>query len=262
MEIWQAVLLGIVQGVTEFLPISSSGHLVLVQNWLQIHPPPFYFDIFVHLITLTAIVYYFRSQIQKIIDKQDWKLIKHILVGTIPITIIGLIAADYIENFFLSSLVAGIGFLITAVFNFAAAEKYAKKTKVQSLNNSKVVLIGVMQSLAILPGISRSGATLFGGSLTKISKQKALEFSFLLAIPAILAANIFYTLMSSGSNLFLSEIHDYSLLVYLAGGLVCFVTSLASLNLLKKVLDTSKYHFFGWYCLILGLFTIGHYIFS
>lgn len=260
MEIWQAVLLGVIQGVTEFLPISSSGHLVLAQNWLQIYPPPFYFDVFVHLVSLVAIVYYFRSQIQKIILDRNWELIKYLCIGTLPIIIVGLAAADLVEGLFSSNFVAGFGLLITAVFNFTTAENYSHQDKTKTLNPLKALLIGVMQALAVIPGISRSGSTLLGGSVTKISKQKALEFSFLLAIPAILAANVFYTFASSQS--ILAEITSYSFPVYLTGGLVCFITSLASLKLLQKVLNTSKYHFFGWYCLIMGLVSIGHYIFS
>lgn len=260
MKIWQAVTLGTLQGVTEFLPISSSGHLVLAQNWLQIYPPPFYFDVFVHLVSLIAIAYYFRSQIQKIILDRNWELIKYLCIGTLPIVIVGLAAADQIKGLFSSNFTAGFGLLITAVFNFTTAENFSNQTKTKALNPLKALLTGVMQALAVIPGISRSGSTLLGGSVTKISKQKALEFSFLLAIPAILAANVFYTFTSSQS--ILAEITSYSFPVYLTGGLVCFITSLASLKLLQKVLNTSKYHFFGWYCLIMGLVSIGHYIFS
>lgn len=260
MELWQALLLGVIQGITEFLPISSSGHLALVQNWLQIYPPPFYFDVFIHLISLIAIIYFFKKQIQRIFKNRDWRLVSHILIGSLPIFIAGFFIRHSAESLFSSSLIAGIGLLITAGLNLFTAQKYLKQKQEKKLNSPKALLVGIAQVFAIIPGISRSGSTLFGSSLTGISKTKTLEFSFLLAIPAILAANVFYILISIENVM--QQLSAVSIPAYAAGGLICFFTSLASLKLLKKTLNNSKYHLFGWYCLVLGLGAVIHSLLS
>ena len=252
MNIWQSLLLGFIQGVAEFLPISSSGHLVLVQNWLQINPPPFYFDVFIHLISLIAIIYYFRKKILQ----ADYQLIKNIFIGTIPIVIIGLIFQKHVETIFASNLIAGLGLLVTAVFNFIAAKKYrqADDSHSKNLTIPQAFKIGSWQALAILPGISRSGSTIFGASLNKLNKQTAFEFSFMLAIPAILGANVVQLLLINEVQLSLITTIPWS--TYAIGGLICFITSLFSLNLLKKTLNHKGYQFFGWYCLGLSLLAI------
>jgi undecaprenyl-diphosphatase len=250
MQLWQAIILGLVQGIAEFLPISSSGHLVLLQNWMQINPPPFYFDLFLHLVTLTVIIFYFR----KIILKLDKQLIIHIIMATIPLAIIGLLLKDQIKLLFASNLFVGIGLLVTAGFDFIAARRYADSKNNQPLTAKKSFLIGIAQSVAIAPGISRSGASLFGASLNQINKQTAFEFSFLIAIPAILAA-VLGELITLDSQT-LQEFNQVPTGYYLIGAVICFLTSLASLKLLKLTLNKAKYHYFGWYCLIVGSLTI------
>jgi undecaprenyl-diphosphatase len=261
MQLWQAILLGFIQGLTEFFPISSSGHLVLLQNWLQIQPPPFYFDVFIHLISLIAIVYYFRNKLWQIAHQSDYKTLKLILIATLPILVVGFFIQQHVESIFSSTLIAGAGLLITAGLNFCTAYRYQLQT---SNNNQKLtsndltwlaaLKIGLLQILAILPGISRSGSTLLGGSLVNLSRQEAFEFSFLLAIPTILAANIANALLSSFSNPFMTNNINFTL--FLIGGSVCLITSLICLNLLQKFLKQQKYHVFGWYCLILGIMSI------
>ncbi len=261
MQLWQAILLGFIQGLTEFFPISSSGHLVLLQNWLQIHPPPFYFDVFIHLISLVAIVYYFRNKLWQIICKPNYKILKPILIATLPILAAGLFMRQHISSIYSSTLIAGIGLLITAGLNFFTAQRYQLQA---SKNNSGLkssnltwlaaLKIGFLQILAILPGISRSGSTLLGGSLVHLSKQEAFEFSFLLAIPTILAANIANTLLSNLSNPLITD--NVNLSLFLIGGSVCLITSLLSLKLLHNFLKHQKYQLFGWYCLILGIISV------
>lgn len=255
MNIWQAIFLGIIQGFSEFLPISSSGHLVLLQNWMQITPAVFYFDIFLHFISVIVIIYYFR----KIIFKLNKKMIANLIIATIPLLIIGFLTQDWVKSMFKSSLIAGFGLIITACFNFFSANKYLQTDNSEEITKKKSFLIGLSQVAALIPGISRSGSTLFGASAVKVEKSKAFEFCFLMAVPAILAASFgeLITLNTEKINL----IAKISIVNFIVGGVICLMVSFASLELLKITLNKARYHLFGWYCLILGIFTLISIIF-
>jgi undecaprenyl-diphosphatase len=193
--------------------------------------------------------------------QSDYKTLKSILIATLPILVVGFLIQQHVESIFSSTLIAGTGLLITAGLNFYTAYRYQLPT---SNNNQKLTYdnlswlaalkIGLLQILAILPGISRSGSTLLGGSLANLSRQQAFEFSFLLAIPTILAANIANALLSNHNNPLLTN--GVNLSLFLIGGGVCLITSLVCLNLLQKFLKQQKYHLFGFYCLILGIISV------
>ncbi|KUK79690.1 MAG: UDP-diphosphatase [Microgenomates bacterium 39_7] len=253
MNIWQAMILGFTQGITELLPISSSGHLVILQNWLQIYPTPIIFDLYLHLISIVVIVYYFRHTLLSI----DRDLIIKLSIATVPLVLLGFLLRNSIDTLFNSSLVAGVGLLISSLFNFWAAKNFLKENTSQDITNAKAGYIGVFQAVALFPGISRSGSTLFGSSLTRLDKKKAFEFSFLMAILAIFAASAGQLILDGTNNL--PQISATHWSAYLLGGLVCFITSLASLKLLKLTLQKTKYHLFGWYCLLMGLLTLALY---
>lgn len=255
MTIWQAIFLGIIQGFTEFLPISSSGHLVLLQSQMQLSPSVFYFDIFLHFISVIAIIFYFRKTLLQL----DQKMIKNLIVATIPLLIVGFLVRDLIKPLFVSSLISGIGLIITAGFNFFAADKYLSSNNDQEVSTKRSVWIGLSQVIALIPGISRSGSTLFGASAVKIEKSKAFEFCFLMAIPAILAASFGELITLNADRI--AHLSEISIQNYAIGGLVCLITSFASLQLLKITLNKAKYHFFGWYCLIAGVITLGSIFF-
>ncbi len=250
MSIWQAIFLAIVQGFTEFLPISSSGHLAILQNWMQIPPSIFYFDIFLHFVSVIVIIYYFRQAIFKV-NKQT---VVNLIIATLPLLLIGYLFKDWIKLLFSSNTAVGIGLLITAALNFYTWKKYKQLESSQPLNPKKSFWIGLSQIFALLPGISRSGSTLFGASMVEVDKSTAFEFSFLLAVPAILAAN-FAELLTIGFDI-TNHFAKISLSNYIAGGLACLIISFMSLELLKITFDKTKYHFFGWYCLIMGCLAI------
>ncbi len=249
MTIFKAILLGIIQGIAEFLPISSSGHLVLVQNWLNIHPVPFLFDIVVHFSTTLAVIYFFREQIKNLSKQMLLKL----MVGSIPIFIIGFFLESKISNLFALGIVAAGGLLITGLFNFITAHYLNQNNQKDKLSLVDALTIGIWQTLALIPGISRSGSTLMGSALTNQTKKTAFEFSFLLSIPAILAANLYQLFKLTQTN-----INQANWSYILIGGLSSSVISLLSLKLLKQLIQGKKkcYHLFGWYCLILGIVSI------
>ena len=250
MNIWQSVFLGIVQGITEFLPISSSGHLAILQNWMQISPSVFYFDIFLHLVSVIAIIYYFRKTIFSL-NKQ---MMVNLIIATIPLLIVGALARNSIKSMFTSNLIAGLGLIMTAVFNFFASNNFLQSKDKQDLTQKNSFLIGLFQVVALTPGVSRSGSTLFGASTVKLEKSQAFEFSFLLAIPTILGAS-FNELITINSEK-IDHLAEISVINYILGGLVCLLVCFASLELLKITLNKTKYHFFGWYCLLLGSITL------
>lgn len=244
MNVWQALLLGAVQGLTEFLPISSSGHLSLFQYWLVIEEPTLFFNVFLHAASLIAILIFFRKQIKLMQWKDYWLL----MIASIPVGITGLLLADYFEIIAGTPLVIGLMLIVTGVINLASQRKLDQPPKeAQEINQKRALLIGLFQSLAILPGISRSGSTLLGGLSQQLTKEKAFTFTFLLAVPAILGANIFQII-----KLFTQQQIIPTGAVMIVGGLATFMVSLLSLSLLKKFIEQSKLKIFGYYSFLLG----------
>lgn len=237
----QAVVLGIVQGLTEFLPVSSSGHLVIAQNFFGFTSPPIMFDVVVHAGTLLAIVVYFYRWIIKL------KLVyfRLVVLGTVPAIVVGLMLNNVIESLFNSLSVVGVGLLITSVLLFLSNTKFAKRENNKSIDSFRSIVIGLFQAIAIIPGISRSGSTVVGGMLFGLNKKEAFRFSFMLAIPAIIGALV---LQIIGGGLY-SEIGYLSIMI---GFFTAAITGFGALKILDKVINASKLHYFGYYCAVLG----------
>ncbi|NIM03664.1 undecaprenyl-diphosphatase, partial [bacterium] len=184
MSYSQAIILAIVQGLTEFLPVSSSGHLVIFQKLFNLTEPPVLFDILIHVGTLGAILLYFRKEIVKISKKTIWL----IFIGTIPALVVGLLLQGYISLIFDSLKLVGVTLLITAGLLFLSKQFSQLNRRFSHLKWLDALFIGAFQALAILPGISRSGSTIVSGMWRKLDRKTAFQFSFYLAIPAILGA--------------------------------------------------------------------------
>ncbi len=244
MNVWQALLFGLVQGVTEFLPISSSGHLALFQAWSQIQEPTLFFNVFLHAASLLAIVIFFWKQIVELKVRDYWLL----AIGSIPVALVGLLLEDRFSLLTSSPLLVGGFLIITGLINRRSQRLLdnppQKNTK---LDEKKALLVGAFQSLAILPGISRSGTTLMGVLSQNLEKNQAFTFTFLLGIPAILGANLLQILeLVTGAG----ESPNFANL--LAGGLAALVASWFSLGLLKKFVEQAKLKVFSNYCLAVG----------
>lgn len=251
MSWWQAIFLSIIQGLTEFLPISSSGHLVIFQKIFGLQSMAI-FDIFIHLGTLLAIIFFFRKELLKILkglfkkEKDSWQIFWLIVVGTIPAIIFGLFLEKNINQIFNSLRLVGFSLLITSALLLTTI--FFKKKGNRDFKSMKwfdALVIGLFQALAILPGVSRSGATLSGGIFRKIDREKIFQFSFFLAIPAIIGAVVLQIpdIMKNQFNLL-----NQSVLGMLIAGFVGYF----SLNFLKKVLINSQLWFFGIYCFLIG----------
>jgi undecaprenyl-diphosphatase len=248
----QAIILAIVQGVTEFLPISSSGHLVILQKLFNFSQPPVLFDILVHVGTLGAIIFYFKKELimltKKIIKKEKTELNISLMIaiGTLPAAIIGIFLQGYIIQIFNSLKLVGISLLITAGFLFSSKFIKIPRKDFKYLNWKDALFVGFFQALAILPGVSRSGSTIVAGLWRDLERRPAFLFSFYLAIPAILGALIL-------------QIPD---LIYrphfyvnegILGMIIAGIIGYFSLGILEKSLKSAKLYWFGFYCLIAGV---------
>lgn len=242
MSFSQAAILAVIQGLTEFLPASSSGHLVILQKLFNFSEPPVLFDILVHVGTLGAVVIYFRKELVKISRQTVWL----ILLGTVPAAIFGLFLQNHIEQIFNSLKLVGLSLLVTAGFLFSTQKLKSFNRQFNKLNWKDALFVGAFQALAILPGISRSGSTIVSGLWRKFNRETAFRFSFYLAIPAILGALILQT-----PDLI------YSPCAYLSQGilgmLIAGVVGYGALRILENILLQAKLWLFGLYCLFLSL---------
>ncbi|MBL7051594.1 MAG: undecaprenyl-diphosphate phosphatase [Nanoarchaeota archaeon] len=247
MELLDIILLSLIQGLTEWLPISSSGHLVLAQELLNIQVP-IYYDILLHFATLIVIFLVFYKDIYKIIKellklnfKNEYaKLGIYIIIASIPTAIIGFTFKDTFLSFYTNINAVAISLIITGLL-ILSTKLFHGKRKLTTLDS---IFIGIAQGLAIIPGISRSGSTISTSLILGIRKELAIKFSFLLAIPAILGATILeYTPTSINFEILL-------------GILITIIAGYLSLKLTINFILKDKFHYFSYYCIILGLIVL------
>ncbi|MCJ7613887.1 undecaprenyl-diphosphate phosphatase [Candidatus Bathyarchaeota archaeon] len=247
----EALILAVVQGLTEWLPVSSSGHLVITQTILGLNIP-LIFDVMLHVGTLIVVLAVFRKDIVDIIkavvkrdfETEEGKLALFIVVGSVPIAIIGFTFYDTIESLFSNLLAVGVALVITGCVLFFS-EKRAGNKKMGIIDS---LLIGLAQGIAIIPGISRSGVTVSTGLLRKIDKATAFRYSFMLSVPAILGA----TVMES-KDIVMGNIDAVPLFV---GATISMIAGYASLKLLQKIVMNQKFHLFAYYCWTAGIVLI------
>ncbi len=269
-EYIKIIILAILQGIAEFLPISSSGHLLIVSDFLQWNTESGAFiNILLHGGTLLSIVLFYHKLLLSIVKGNNKKLIVQLIIGTIPIVIIGLLVKKTFLNdiVFSQPLIAGFGFLFSGWFILWSNKKYQKNILengekslggLEKLSYLKAFYIGLLQSVAILPGISRSGSTISMGLQLKLKREDCAKFSFLLAIPAIagaVAAEIIDILRESVTKDGL-VINNSNVLLYTVGFLVAFVVGYFSLKFLLKTLQKGKFQYFSYYLFVIGVVTV------
>ena len=239
----EAVILGLVQGLTEWLPISSSGHLVLIESYFGIEQPLLYVAV-LHMASLLALVFYFRKRIVHIFTSQtDKRMIWFILLATVPSVFVGYFFFDFFESLFTSMIITGVSFIINGLILFLTDLRQGKNI----LTLGKSFIIGIAQIFSIVPAISRSGVTITAGTLQGIDKLEAATFSFLLAIPIVFGASLFsfFRVEWTENILFLS-----------ISALVAFFVSYWSLGYLLNLLKKKKFYLFGIYSIILGIIVL------
>jgi undecaprenyl-diphosphatase len=256
MEILQAIILGAIQGLTEFIPISSSGHLVLTREIFNWEDPGIIFDIILHLGTLMAVIIYFRKDWIKIfkdlIDKKsNNNLLLLLILATIPTFIVGYLLNDYIESIFRDALWVA-AFMIIIGLIFLLAEKYSsiklEKKDLTKSNWKDAILIGLFQIFSLLPGVSRSGMTISAGLFRSLKRTESTRFLFLIAAVAISGASL-YGLF----NLFQDTDSKISYLPLLFGFLVSFSLGYISIKYLMKFLENHRLNVFAYYVIAAGI---------
>ncbi|MBU3948579.1 MAG: undecaprenyl-diphosphate phosphatase [Proteobacteria bacterium] len=269
MNIYQAAILGIIQGLTEFLPVSSSGHLVLFQHLFGLKEAELLFDISVHLGTLAAVVIFFRSDISAIIvsvfryckkvfntrsftiakDDFELKLALLIVAGSVPTAIIGLMFKKIADQLFSSVLIAGSMLILTGlILQFTRfVKKTPKDSKLFSFKDA--IIIGISQGLAIMPGLSRSGTTISTGLFLGLNHETAAKYSFLLSIPAIVGACLLSIGDITGSNII-------PLKTVSAGIIASCLSGYFALKFLLYIVKKGRLHYFSPYCFAVGIFCI------
>lgn len=255
MTIFQSIILGIIEGISEFLPISSTAHLIISGKLLNV-PSSDFFDSYVISIQLGAILSVIVLY-AKLLLKQP-RIILKIIAAFIPTAIIGISAYQIIKNYFMESLIiiattlflGGIALIILEKY-FSKRQKMEergiKEENLEKMSYKKAVLIGLFQSLAVIPGVSRSAATIMGGLSLGISRKNIVEFSFLLALPTMAAAT-FFDLYKSPMILKEGEIT-----VWIIGFVVSFITAILGIKFLLRYIQKNDFKIFGWYRIIIAL---------
>lgn len=251
MTTWQAVILGLIQGLTEFLPVSSSGHLVLAQNIFGITEGALTFDILVHFGTIFAVFIVFWRDIVSLLKNPFQKLSWLIIIGSIPTAIIGFKFKDYFEAFYESPLIVGIALLVTGLLLWLAESVKSGLKNFDKMSWFNAFVIGIAQGLAITPGISRSGSTIASGLLLGLSKETAARFSFLMSIPVILGANLLEV-----KDLLEVGIQETNIFALILGPLTAAISGFFAIKFLLKILEGGSLKVFSYYVWVIGLITI------
>ena len=264
MNIFEAIILGVVQGLTEFLPVSSSGHLVLLQKAFGIDEPGLFFDTMLHVGTLSAVVIVLWKDIWELLKNPIQKLTFFLILATIPAVAAALAFNKTINEIFETGRFLGICFLITTALLIAAellsrravknAQQQPKllKTK-ESFTWIDALFIGIMQAIAIPPGISRSGATISGALFRRLDRDFAARFSFLLSIPAILGAVVLHSKDIVTGKIPVEEIN---IIAVITGTLTAAVVGFFAVKLMLKIIREKSLFGFAIYTGVLGILVL------
>ena len=265
MELLKAIILGGVQGLTEFLPVSSSGHLVIGSQLMNFQEQGVFFDVCLHLGTLVAIFIVFRKELQGMIRapfqfsagnraesvREFFYLDIYVVVATLPAVVVGLFFKDTLEQLFGNILIVYCMLTVTGMLMIGS--KYLPDRD-KPFTWFRCLLIGCAQACAILPGLSRSGSTIFAGMAFGIGREKVARFSFIMSIPAILGAAVLQI-----GDMLQSPPAGNTLFNIFAGTLMAAITGYLAIKLLLDVIRRNKLQWFGYYCLLLAGIGLTHF---
>lgn len=274
VEWLKAVFLGIVEGITEWLPISSTGHMILVDEFIKLNVSEQFLSMFLVVIQLGAIlavvVLYFRqlwpfsAKEKYFIKKDTFTMWFKILAACIPAGVIGILFDDQIDGLLMKPMVVVITLILYGIVFIVLEKKgigeHPAITEISQLTYRDALLIGVFQLLALIPGTSRSGATIIGGMLIGTSRAVAAEFTFYLAVPVMAGASLIKILkygMESGFSMAGSEI-----MIFVTGMAVAFLVSVVVIRFLISYIRKHNFVVFGWYRIVLGLILLGYFSFN
>lgn len=253
VSVLEMATLGIIQGLTEWLPVSSTAHLKIAQKLMGLQVTPL-LDVTLHLGTLIVVLFYFRKDVKNILTalvhldfkSENGRLIPLIIVATIPTGIIGVLYAEFLESNFQSLLIIGITFIFGATWLYTSR---IGKENVGTISSSKAFIMGIFQGLASFPGLSRSGATISTGLLLGLKRETAFKFSFLLSIPAIIGDTAFEAYHDRGQF----AIQNISSTGLLVGVVLAAVAGYFAIRLVSNLVRSKRFHYFAFYTWILGI---------
>jgi undecaprenyl-diphosphatase len=258
--ILKAIILGVVEGLTEFLPISSTGHLILVNQWISFSKQfTELFDIVVQFGAILAVIIYFWKKIFPLVkgklDAGIMQLWTKVVVAVLPALVIGAVAAKHLKVLF-NPLVVATALIVGGIIIIWVEQRQAKKTinSLKALSYGTALSIGFIQCLSMIPGTSRSAATIIGAMLLGASRIVAAEFSFFLAIPTIFAASAFSLLKAD----FVMSNAELGLLAW--GFITSFFVALIVIDQLMKFISKHDFKVFGWYRIVLGIIVLAYFI--
>ncbi|MCD6507947.1 undecaprenyl-diphosphate phosphatase [Candidatus Poribacteria bacterium] len=249
MSFIEAISLGVVQGLTEFLPVSSSGHLALAQHYLGLREPQLFFDVMVHVGTLMAILLAFREDVLRILRGKDWYLFGMICLGTVPTAVIGFTLRRFVEEAMIRVWIVSAMLLVTGIV-LISSSLIARKAikKLDRVTPLRSLAVGVAQGVAVIPGISRSGMTISSALALGVKGEEAARFSFLLSIPAILGAALL-EVKDIGAN-------EIQIAPTLSGMIAAFISGFIAIKLLISMLRRGRYTVFGYYCVAIAFLSL------
>jgi undecaprenyl-diphosphatase len=266
MDIFQGVFLGILQGLTEFLPVSSSGHLVLGQIFFGMTEAQLVFDISVHMGTLLAVFVVYASDIRAMLvsvsngtlaamtgksvktlfrEDENLRMAVLIVIGSVPTALIGLLIKEYEQILFASQVLVGCMLILTGTILWASRRYYTREKENRAFGVRQGLFIGITQGLAVIPGISRSGSTIAAGMFMGLGRETAARFSFLLSIPAIVGAEILGLKDAAEAGLGVDPVIIYATIA-------SFITGLFALKILLRLVHSGRFHLFAPYCWTVG----------
>jgi undecaprenyl-diphosphatase len=254
----QSIVLGLVQGLTEFLPVSSSGHLGMARAAMGLGEMTLAYDVTLHVATVLAVIIFFARDLVSLLGEwfygffnknarnwAGWRFGWAVIVGSAVTCPLGLLLEPYAEAASVNTLWISGGFWITGLLLASARFITEGDKRIRIIDGA---FIGFMQGLAVMPGVSRSGATIWAGSLAGLSRENAFRFSFLLSVPAIVGATFFEARKLGGYDAFLLALPDG----WLHGAAVAFLAGIASLLLLRKLVLGDRWWMFSIYCMLMG----------
>ncbi|WP_134685728.1 undecaprenyl-diphosphate phosphatase [Brevibacillus migulae] len=251
------IILGIIQGLTEFLPISSTGHLVLFRQLFGLQEAGLLFDTMLHFGTLIAVIIVFWPEIRQLLRNPFGKLARLLVVGTIPTAIIGLTFEDFFEEISQTGVTIGYEFLLTGLIIWAVESMPKGKRSFEQINYTDALIIGTLQGAAILPAISRSGLTIAGALMRGIERGEAARFSFLLSLPAILGGVVLQT-----KKLVEGPVESIALIPMLIGTMFAAIAGYFAIRWMLKIISTGSMKGFAVYVWLLGIIILGMQFFG
>jgi len=263
MSLGEAIFLGLLQGFTEFLPVSSSGHLVIFQQLFGISQQGITFEVLVHFGTMLSIITVFWGDLVALFkglakSREQKKLLFLLLIGTIVTGVVGTVLGSFLKGLFEEPVVTSLMLLITGfiVHIIAKISKSPQGKNVKEMSLWDGIVVGFFQGAAIIPGISRSGSTILASLFQGLKRQTAIKYSFLLALPAIAGATFL-----EGIEIFHMEELPAYFSLYVLAAVLAFLSGILAIKVFIKFLNEGKFHYFSYYCWFVGAFFLLYFLF-